>query len=62
METIAIITVIIIAMLVYHLYSIRKIQRDYADIVIERDDLRLRLAKAEKNDYRIKGRFAKRPQ
>lgn len=33
-----------------------------ADLLTERDQLRAKLKKAEKNDYKVKGKYAKRPK
>lgn len=62
METLAFITSIIIIMTAYHIAATRKLRRDYADLIIERDELREKLDQATKNDYRVNGRFAKRPK
>lgn len=37
------------------------LENTISDLLIERDGLRVKLKKALKNDYRIKGKYAKRP-
>lgn len=42
--------------------DMESLERSYADTIIERDTLRVRVEKAERNDYKINGRYAKRPE
>ena len=38
-----------------------RLENALMDLLVERDGLRVKLKKALKNDYKVKGKYAKRP-
>lgn len=62
MDILFMLLVVVCAIGLYLCFDNRQLRKDYITIINERDNLRKRLLKAEKNDYKVKGKYAKRPK